>query len=189
MTVVVIYDARVLYPSTLRDVLIRLAQTGLVQAKWTETILDETFPSLRANRPDLDPAHLQRTRELMNLVVRDSIVTGDEPLIGSLHLPDLDDRHVFSPPRSGRGPRSLSRSTSATSPATSYPNGTSGPNTPTTSLSTSSIWTRSVCTRPPRPFADSWQSSPGTVDDVLDRLDRAGLAQTAAVLRGQGLRA
>ena len=37
MTFVVIYDANVLYPSTLRDVLIRLAQTGLVQAKWTET--------------------------------------------------------------------------------------------------------------------------------------------------------
>lgn len=45
MTFVVIYDANVLYPSTLRDVLIRLAQTGLVQAKWTETILDETFRS------------------------------------------------------------------------------------------------------------------------------------------------
>ena len=31
--------------------------------------------------------------------------------------------------------------------------------------------------------ADSWQRPPGTVDDVLDRLDRAGLPQTAAVLR------
>jgi hypothetical protein len=31
--------------------------------------------------------------------------------------------------------------------------------------------------------ADSWQKPPGTVDDVLDRLDRAGLPQTAAVLR------
>jgi len=31
--------------------------------------------------------------------------------------------------------------------------------------------------------ADSWQKPPGTVNDVLDRLDRAGLPQTAAVLR------
>src|SRR5450759_1201889 len=82
MTFVVIYDANVLYPSTLRDVLIRLAQTGLVQAKWTETILDET--------------RLQRTRNLMNLAVRDAVVTGYEPLIGSLNLPDLDDRHVLA---------------------------------------------------------------------------------------------
>ena len=44
MTFVVIYDANVLYPSTLRDVLIRFAQTGLLQAKWSETNLDETFP-------------------------------------------------------------------------------------------------------------------------------------------------
>ena len=31
--------------------------------------------------------------------------------------------------------------------------------------------------------ADSWQKPPGTVNDVMDRLDRAGLPQTAAVLR------
>jgi predicted nucleic acid-binding protein len=86
----------VLYPSTLRDVLIRLAQTGLLQAKWSETILDETFRSLHAKRPDLDEARLQRTRELMNLAVRDPVVTGYEPLIGSLHLPDPDDRHVLA---------------------------------------------------------------------------------------------
>ena len=91
MTFVVIYDANVLYPSTLRDVLIRLAQTGLIQAKWTEAILDETFQSLHTKRPDLDEARLQRTRQLMNLAVRDAVVTGHEPLIDSLHLPDPDD--------------------------------------------------------------------------------------------------
>ena len=100
MTFVVIYDANVLYPSTLRDVLIRLAQTGLLQAKWSETILDETFRSLHANRPDLDETRFQRTRNLMNLAVRDAVVTGYEPLIGSLHLPDLDDRHVAGGPTS-----------------------------------------------------------------------------------------
>ncbi|MDQ5841532.1 MAG: PIN domain-containing protein, partial [Chloroflexota bacterium] len=96
MTFVVIYDANVLYPSTLRDVLIRLAQTGLIHAKWSETILDETFRSLHAKRPDLDEARLRRTRELMNLAVRDAVVTGHEPLINSLHLPDPDDRHVLA---------------------------------------------------------------------------------------------
>jgi hypothetical protein len=79
MTFVVTYDANVLYPSTLRDVLIRLAQTGLLQAKWSETILGETFRSLHAKRPDLDEARLRRTRELMNLAVRDAVVTGHEP--------------------------------------------------------------------------------------------------------------
>ena len=32
----------------------------------------------------------------MNLAVRDAVVTGYEPLIGSLHLPDPDDRHVLA---------------------------------------------------------------------------------------------
>jgi hypothetical protein len=39
---IAVYDANVLYPSSLRDLLIRVAQAGLVQAKWTDTILDET---------------------------------------------------------------------------------------------------------------------------------------------------
>jgi hypothetical protein len=47
---VVVYDASVLYPSTLRDLLIRLAQSGLVTAKWTDRILDEVFDSLTRDR-------------------------------------------------------------------------------------------------------------------------------------------
>src|SRR5450756_327211 len=110
MTFVVIYDANVLYPSTLRDVLIRLAQTGLVQAKWTETILNETFRSLHAKRPDLDETRLQRTRNLMNLAVRDAVVTGYEPLIGSSTCP-TSTTDPSSPPQSGHAPRSSSHST------------------------------------------------------------------------------
>jgi putative transposase len=41
MTFTVVYDANVLYPNTLRDLLIRIAQSGTVQAKWTSAILDE----------------------------------------------------------------------------------------------------------------------------------------------------
>lgn len=68
---VVVYDANVLYPSTLRDVLICVGLARLVQPKWSEQILDEVFRNLRANRPDLDPERLDRTRRLMNDTVRD----------------------------------------------------------------------------------------------------------------------
>ena len=37
----VIYDANVLYPNLVRDLLIRVAQAGLVRARWTDEILDE----------------------------------------------------------------------------------------------------------------------------------------------------
>lgn len=40
MAFIVIYDANALYPNTLRDLLIRIAQQPhLVQAKWTSDIL------------------------------------------------------------------------------------------------------------------------------------------------------
>ncbi|MFF5206315.1 hypothetical protein [Streptosporangium sp. NPDC000396] len=53
MAFVVLYDANVLYGNTLRDLLIRLAVTGRLQAKWTSRILDEMQRNLAANRPDI----------------------------------------------------------------------------------------------------------------------------------------
>jgi hypothetical protein len=38
------------------------SQAGLVQAKWTDTILDEVFRSLQENRPDLPADRLARTQ-------------------------------------------------------------------------------------------------------------------------------
>src|SRR5262245_38054395 len=102
MPFVVVYDASVLYPNTLRDLLLRLAQSGLVQARWTEQILDEMFSALKRNRPELDPLKLDRTRILMGTAVRDWKITGFEPLVDSLKLPDPDDRHVLAAAIRGR---------------------------------------------------------------------------------------
>jgi predicted nucleic acid-binding protein len=96
VTVTAVYDANVLYPSLLRDLLIRIAIAGAVRAHWSEQILDEVFRNLAANRPDLDPHLLARTRSLMNDAIRDVEVTGFEHLIAELELPDVDDRHVLA---------------------------------------------------------------------------------------------
>jgi hypothetical protein len=104
MAFTVIYDACVLYPAPLRDLLIELAQTGLFRAKWSDRILDECFSSLLEKRKDLRPENLSRTRTLMNLAVRDVLVQGYEDLIEGLDLPDPDDRHVLAQ-RSGAAPR------------------------------------------------------------------------------------
>ncbi|MDN3460773.1 hypothetical protein [Rhodococcus sp. APC 3903] len=74
----------VLYPNVLRDVLIRFAQTGLVHARWTDRILDETFGNLARDRPDIPTAKLDKLRELMNAAVPDCLVTGYEKLIPAL---------------------------------------------------------------------------------------------------------
>lgn len=69
MAFTVIYDACVLYPAPLRDLLIRLAQTGLIRAKWTNAILDECFDNILENRRDLTRGRLSRTRELINRAI------------------------------------------------------------------------------------------------------------------------
>lgn len=96
MAFTVVYDACVLYPAPLRDLLVRLALTDIVTAKWTDTILDECFRSIQKVRPELTSDRLARTRSLMNRAVRDVLVTGYEPLIDGLTLPDPDDRHVVA---------------------------------------------------------------------------------------------
>jgi hypothetical protein len=70
MAFIVLYDACVLYPAPLRDLLVRIAKTGIVRARWTDAILDECFRSILEQRPDLKPA-LERTRELMKQAVPD----------------------------------------------------------------------------------------------------------------------
>ncbi|WP_312354148.1 PIN domain-containing protein [Pantoea vagans] len=92
----VVLDACVLYPSFLRDLLIRLGLTGLYQPKWSATIEDEWQRNLLANRTDLTPEQIQRTAALMNKAVPDAMITGFEPLIDSVDLPDVDDRHVVA---------------------------------------------------------------------------------------------
>jgi predicted nucleic acid-binding protein len=96
MPFVVVYDANALYGNAQRDLLIRVAQSGLVQAKWTDQILDEMLSNLAKKRPDIPAEKLGTLRELMNKAVRDCLVTGYEPLIESLRLPDPDDRHVLA---------------------------------------------------------------------------------------------
>jgi predicted nucleic acid-binding protein len=97
MAFVVVYDANALYPNTLRDQLIRVAQLPhLVQARWTDQILDEMIRALQKNRPDVDDGRANRLRDLMNAAVRDCLVTDYESLIPSIDLPDPDDRHVLA---------------------------------------------------------------------------------------------
>ena len=90
----VVYDACVLYPAPLRDLLMHLALSDLYRARWSDMIHDEWTRNVLASRPNLTAAQLDRTRQLMNTHVRDSLVTGFEYLIPSVTLPDPDDRHV-----------------------------------------------------------------------------------------------
>ena len=95
MKYTVVFDACVLYPAPLRDLLLRLSITGLFSAKWTDMIHEEWIRNLSKNRPEL-AGKLARTRALMNKAVPDSLVTNYESFIDELELPDVDDRHVLA---------------------------------------------------------------------------------------------
>ncbi len=91
-----VLDACVLYPAPLRDFLMHLTLLDLFRARWTEAIHAEWMRNVLAQRPDLRPDQLARTKELMNTHARDALVEGYEPLIETLILPDPDDRHVLA---------------------------------------------------------------------------------------------
>lgn len=91
-----VFDACVLYPAPLRDLLMHVALTDLFRARWTVTIHDEWTRNVLAKRTDLTREQLNRTVGLMNRAVPDCLVTNYEELIPSLELPDEDDRHVLA---------------------------------------------------------------------------------------------
>ncbi|MEC4983411.1 MAG: PIN domain-containing protein [Oscillatoria sp. PMC 1068.18] len=92
----VVYDASVLYPAPLRDLLMQLALSDLYRARWTDQIHDEWIRSLLKKRPDLTLEQLTYTRNLMNSHVRGCLIEDYEQFIPSLTLPDADDRHVLA---------------------------------------------------------------------------------------------
>lgn len=91
-----LYDACILYPAPLRDLLMQLAMTDLFRARWTDEIHEEWIRNVLKNRPDLTREKLNRTKDLMNSHIRDCVITGYEWLIPSLKLPDPNDRHVLA---------------------------------------------------------------------------------------------
>ncbi|MBL1274850.1 MAG: PIN domain-containing protein [Ectothiorhodospiraceae bacterium] len=91
-----VFDACVLYPAPLRDLLVSVATTEQFRARWTDEIHNEWTRNVLANRPEIKAADLERTVELMNQAVPDCLVENYEGLIDSLDLPDPDDRHVLA---------------------------------------------------------------------------------------------
>lgn len=182
MAFVVLFDANVLYPNVLRDLLLRIAQSGFVQAKWTDEILDEVFRNLRKNRPDLDPRKLDRTRSLMNASVRDCLVTGYEPLVTTLELPDLDDRHVLAAAIRARA-RVI-----VTENLRDFPERVLGRWNVEAQSADDFVLGRielseRVVVEAVRRIVDARRAPPTSVAEVLDALERCGLRKSVAALR------
>lgn len=179
----VIYDANVLYPSMLRDLLIRIAQSGLVRARWTEAILDETFRNLKENRPDLDPLKLDRTRELMCAAVPDCVVSDYQPLEQVfVDLPDPGDAHVMAAALKVQAQVIVTNNLKHFPPAVLGPWGLEAKH-PDDFLMDQFYLDAVELHVAVRNMSEAYRNPPLDVDDVLDRLDSEGMPQIAAALR------
>lgn len=67
-----------------------------MQAKWTTEIIEQMVDARLRRNPGLNPAKLDRLKQLINHSVPDCLVWGYEPLTTGLKLPDQDDRHVLA---------------------------------------------------------------------------------------------
>ena len=92
---VVVLDANVLFPFRKRDALLRFSHTGLFRARWSEDILDEWTRNLLGLKPQLED-RIRAQQAAMREHFPEALVTGHDPLVGALDLPDPDDRHVLA---------------------------------------------------------------------------------------------
>jgi predicted nucleic acid-binding protein len=183
MAFIAVYDANVLYPNTLRDLLIRIAQLPhLVQAKWTEEILDEVIGALRKNLPDISVEQTGRLRQRMNAAVRDCLVSGYEPLVPALELPDPGDRHVLAAAIKTKAQIIVTRNLKDF-PAEQLAPWELKAKSPDSfvrdqiDIDRQAVW---ACVQQ---IVDSRTRNPVTIDDVLNQLERDGLVGSATVLR------
>ena len=181
MPFIVVYDANALYGNTLRDLLIRIAQAGLVQAKWTDRILDEALASVTKRNPDISEEQIVRLRELMIAAVPDCIVRGHEPLIEGLQLRDPDDRHVLAAAIKA-GAQVIVTSDKDFTREALEPWDIEARTPDEFVLDQIDIADRMIwgCVQQ---IANSRTNPPETVDDVLGQLERAGLLRSVAELR------
>lgn len=89
---IVVLDANVLFPFTLRDTLLRAAAIGFYQVRWSAQILDEMARNLISTGM-MTEEKAARLRAVMEREFPDAEVKGYEPLIAAMEN-DAKDRHV-----------------------------------------------------------------------------------------------
>jgi predicted nucleic acid-binding protein len=94
-----VLDTCVLYPPTLRDALLSLAEAGLYRPLWTEDILGELRAALVRRPGPGSPEERREQVDRLLLTMRgafeDAMVTGHEPLVATM-TNDPKDRHVLA---------------------------------------------------------------------------------------------
>jgi hypothetical protein len=94
--IIAVLDAYVLYPPSVRDLLLRVASFRLFEPRWTNEIRNEWTTNVLKDNAAISASKLERTCQLMEQFNPNCLVVGYETLVPSLNLPDPDDRHVLA---------------------------------------------------------------------------------------------
>jgi len=176
------FDANVLYPAELRNLLMHLALTGLFRATWSNGVHEEWIAALLQNRPDLTREKLERTRMLMDKHATDALVTGYEDLIPSLQLPDPDDRHVLAAAIRGRADVIVTINMRDFPGDVLTPFGIEAQHPDEFVVHLLDL-APGVVAGAARSHRESLKNPPKTIEEYLNMLEAQGLTQSASVLR------
>jgi predicted nucleic acid-binding protein len=92
--VIVVLDACVLYPPSLRDLLLTLAALDAFEVRWSDEILDEVTRNVVADHPDIDAVRfVEHTVGAMRRAFPEASVQASAELAETLDN-DPKDRHV-----------------------------------------------------------------------------------------------
>lgn len=177
-----LYDASVLYPAAVRNLLMRLALGGLFRARWSARIHDEWTRAVLRDRPDLTRERLARTRALMDAHASDALVEGFEALIDTLALPDPDDRHVLAAAIHGRADVIVTANLRDFPAGALRPFGIAAQHPDEFVLHLLDLAPAAVV-RAAREHRESLRNPPKDVEAYLETLARRGLVGTVAALR------
>ena len=93
---IAVFDACILYPFHLRNIVVQAAVDRLVEARWTDAIHDEWIRNLATGASAISLERLQTTRQLMNKALPTAMVNEYQNHISAVNLPDPNDRHVVA---------------------------------------------------------------------------------------------
>ena len=176
-----VFDACVLFPPSLRDLLLNLAWAKLVQPYWSEEIHDEWMRSVLQNRPGVPSESLERTRRMMDAKFPRSLISGHAELVPNLELPDPNDRHVLALAIHTKSPLIVTANLKDFPRTTLEPHGIEA-------VSPDEFVMRLAAKKPLGVLAaankhrSNLHNPPKTAEEYIDSLRRQGLTKTVAFL-------
>src|SRR6266567_4393146 len=137
---------------------------------------------LARNFPDKPKERLERLASLINDSIADCLVTGYEPLIEGLKIPDPDDRHVLAAAIKA-GAQVIVTANLKDFPADDLRPWNVEAKSPDDFVLDQLHINDKVVFACVQQIADSRKRHPASVRDVLGELERSGLVQSVAALR------